>query len=79
MEANRTKNIMPWLLAGVINLIFFVAMAAYLLRLEDGLFTDIARGAVIKAYSLLAIIWTALLGYVISLSRRLRNAPALRE
>ena len=70
MEANRTRNLMPWLLAGGINLIFFAAMTTHLLQLEDGLFTDIARSAVIKAYALVAIIWTVLLGYVISKSLR---------
>jgi len=43
MKANRSKKLFPWLLAGGINLIFFAATAAYLLRLDDGLFTDIAR------------------------------------
>jgi len=71
MEANRTKNLMPWLLAGGINFIFFAAVSTYLWQLENGLFTDIARSAVIKAYALITIIWTAVLGYAIALSSRL--------
>ena len=81
MNAARTKNVMPWLLTGGINLISFVAIATYLLQLDGGLFVDIARSAVIKAYALLAIIWTALLGYVLSLTPKLgkrTGAPAMR-
>ncbi|WP_147416741.1 hypothetical protein [Sphingomonas edaphi] len=72
---------MPWLLTGGINFISFAAIVMYLLQLDDGLFTDIARSAVIKAYALLAIVWTALLGYVISLAPKLTKrtgAPVLR-
>ncbi|HMI41452.1 MAG TPA: hypothetical protein VK485_09515 [Sphingomicrobium sp.] len=80
MEGVRSKDTSPWLLSGAVNLIFFLATAAYLSQLHEGLFSDISRSAVIEIYAVLATVWTAILGYVIWVFRRLgkrTRAPLL--